>query len=574
MALVTSTDNGYEMMAKMNERFSAQRETYTTRVNTQGVNMLAMIVQVFPKVPGSKSVSTGFTAYIGALSGGAVAVPEFVGKTNTPSGELILTPGTVHNFSVYGDGPQGVSFGVIAELTDIKAKSVEGRTFLNVAQSTPCAMYCIGLIYQGLLATGVTTSRLSDVKWKVEDTRHYSEKTIYSENYVILNVKSNYDEEFASTVGDNTSIQPNVSTNEANWMFKKAGELEEHMRMVMQYLVFQWNGALEEEDEAGNKKVKKIQKIQTEVCGYAENLVPFLITDVAAWKELAPCFITNMEFFVIGQVPLKKTQDMITNVLRERESPDVPFDFALTIQARGFVFDAAANYRRVGIPVTKEYAITVVKGPVTNRYNPKESPVICLNEYEGDLFRLLDENQYGPIEFRVLVNVPFNNQMLEHIAKLTPADGDILMKAFGSSRGFNSSSYPSDHPMKYINLVAANPRKYVFAIFTEREKNYDTIKLQAENAKGADRRVLEFIQGAFSAQSGQQRLITDYATVSNEDVDDNDISTLTFCDDDEEEGETVNNDNSDKSHRRKRESSSSSSSSSHKKSHKSHKKDH
>ena len=161
------------------------------------------------------------------------------------------------------------------------------------------------------------------------------------------------------------------------------------------------------------------QRVGCDTVLYGESLVPFGITNPQTWKLVAGAFFEHCDYKLIADVDVQNTQGYHDNT---------NIDFGVSLRTTAFFPDVPGLYRRIGIPISVDYAAKEynIRDKMMNTKNSAPSPfIICLSERtEGVVMTTAD---YEFVVIPSTINY-INKTQIEKISELTQKQGDELVR--------------------------------------------------------------------------------------------------------------------------------------------------
>jgi hypothetical protein len=212
----------------------------------------------------------------------------------------------------------------------------------------------------------------------------------------------------------------------------------------------------------------KKQKVILHILAVEQTLWPFYIQDLEVWKSVIQANYKYINFGMVLKTDYEKSKTYQSN---QSNIADRDGDTAWTIKcfAQTIMFDAIECYKKIGIPVTGPYAKALIKlnkNRITTDYDYNQnSSVINMMECKSSIDDLCGEGEVP--EFRVLTNFPLLESDISVLSKLTPQEGDALMKA--TMAGKPVTGFKEGHIIYSIVLRSSSDFRFtILALFPNR----------------------------------------------------------------------------------------------------------
>ena len=344
--------------------------------------------------------------------------------------------------------------GVTANAAAPNAKYPDWSVFLNVSGVDRLGnINLIDLYNHQATSQNLKSSRLEKCTKKFDVDDDYATRYDRSRR-VVIDVTNPPDFEKAVDLGCIVTSQ--VDNDSAMWFAQKDTQSEKTMKAQITYTVQQWRG-----DYERARASDEIETIMVQAVMWPETLSLFSISDVDQWVKVGPNIFNALNYKLVGVIDVKGTQTNFGGINGSTE--DGEYNFALALRADCLLADVAQAYRKIGIPVSRDWVSahlgsarqtdpTFVPQSVTNMEEKPEVSAKILG-CEG-------------VEFRVLVGATIPPRLLKNISQFRESDGDKLLGAIANTQITDKEIEAMEPYVQELfnNLQRDYLPKYVFAL--------------------------------------------------------------------------------------------------------------
>ena len=256
------------------------------------------------------------------------------------------------------------------------------------------------------------------------------------------------------------------------------------------------------------------ENVLLECAIFEKDLHPFLMPDMERWEHVASRVLPHCMFAMMGKAGVGRTKEMAINIpssdfgnsmdldggegggedevhmdgLSEAHG-SLDFSFALNLACGTIMFDAAAEYKKVGIPVSRDFVLKKLSAkqarpvagqePLSPRL-PEDQAIFCLDSIMAKTPSVDWKKLFPPgddIEYRALSSVKLTTSMCNRIPTLTTAQGDMLMTPLRP--GLVPAEGSEEERLRGMYSVEGNTVMCFYAIFKKR-LNYSSMEKYSE----------------------------------------------------------------------------------------------
>ncbi len=280
-------------------------------------------------------------------------------------------------------------------------------------------------------------------------------------NAVVLRVRAAPD--FEAIARERCMVTPRYTSDPETWKRKDAQQRDlPHAHLF--FAVEQWEGDYEHAKDTG-----AVESFQVSAPVYEEQLGGFCITDVEAWRQFAPHAFPHTDYVLFGHLD-PRSMETLGGGLGDDESVT-----ALPMRVKFLLADVAGAYRRVGIPVTRDWAKQHCGFAVGGALDASKTPPSVVNLTDtaalGDRGGAL---HHPDTEFRVLINANINIYNQPKIGALSNSEGDELMRLLelpSYAAAGQDQHLPPEHAVYQLasSLQSNNAKFQLFALMKKHE---------------------------------------------------------------------------------------------------------